>query len=178
MYFPSGEVQYAADHYPARRAHRANPGVGFAWFEGEFELSLLPLDVRLDLARVPAFIELALMDARGFPESLVDERPRRVDYLIHNSDIVRSIMRSPIVVEHSPPSHETLDEIVRRGGAVAVGLYMATQLGPWLPNPLMFIMIPTGIIVAGAAIGVSRGLERGLADRISKAISGNPRRRR
>jgi hypothetical protein len=38
-------------------------------------------------------------------------------------------------------------------------------------DPLLFITVPGGIMIAGAAIGVSRGLMNGLNTVIEKAIT-------
>ena len=78
-----------------------------------------------------------------------------------------------IVVEHSPPIFASLASFLKGASGVAIGAYVGIATG--IPNPmLMFVTVPFGIIIVGAASGVGHALEQGLRDMILRLLGAVP----
>jgi hypothetical protein len=91
-------------------------------------------------------------------EKLLPGAPKlRKDYL---EEIIEG---EHIVVEHSPPSLESFGKLFGAGGAVAVGAYIGTSVSS---GSLLFVTVPFGMIIVGAAAGISTALEAGLREKI------------
>jgi hypothetical protein len=77
------------------------------------------------------------------------------------------IFEQEIVIERSPPEALSLASLISHGTNISIGSYLGyTAAGGNIP--LMFLTVPAGVIVMGAAIGVSDGLRRGLQTTIEK----------
>jgi hypothetical protein len=70
-----------------------------------------------------------------------------------------------IVLKNSPPELKSIKELLKRGAGVIIGTYVGISIGDGNPL-LLLISVPAGIIIGGAAVGLSRGLEIGLEKRI------------
>lgn len=80
------------------------------------------------------------------------------------------LANAPLVpIQHSPLEALSLDNIVKTGGT-GVGAYIGIVVAGG--TPLLFITVPLGMIICGAAAGVGLGLFTGLSDRISNMIRG------
>jgi hypothetical protein len=157
-------------------AHPTNPGITLAWIglddgesidESELRSTLwrdgfdIPID---DPDRVTRwFLDAAargLTADRGLDLGFENEA---------NPGLVDFAMSANIVIERSPPSWITLETVLKGSPRVIVGTFLgATVAAPYYP--LMLITVPAGIIVVGAAIGVSKGLEAGLNQAIKRNI--------
>jgi hypothetical protein len=73
-----------------------------------------------------------------------------------------AVLDLDVVIEQSPPSWEKLKKLVERSPGVLIGTYIGLAAGEHYPY-LLFATVPTGIIVVGSAIGVSRALEQNLS---------------
>lgn len=163
MYFDSSVVK--------SKTHERNPGVAAAWFKADvgtldahdlFELfsdkyaKIAPEDKS---SAVKFFTDMAVQSVRS---SEVDEALTSGDWKIANEQIVKFVVNSDILYENSPAEWTHLLSLVAKAGAsVTIGTFLGFGVADG-NYPLMFLTIPTGIIVIGAAIGVSRGLENGL----------------
>lgn len=79
---------------------------------------------------------------------------------------VEKLLNESIVLERSPPITETLAHLFHSATSTSLGVLVGMHISP---DPLlMLVTVPGGILLMGAAFGVSKGLERGL----SKAIEG------
>jgi hypothetical protein len=108
--------------------------------------------------------ELALILAR-FWLNADDQRPP--EELVDAA--MDTITETPIPVESSPLAGETLQQILSRGGAVGVGTMVAFHVFG-ATSPLLILAVPGNIILIGAAIGLAKGLENGLAQKIYSLI--------
>jgi hypothetical protein len=71
----------------------------------------------------------------------------------------------PLVIEESPLTTIGLSRLIAKSPGVAIGTYLGFRLaGDY--SAMMMITVPTGIMIVGAAISVSRALDTGL----SKAV--------
>jgi hypothetical protein len=76
-----------------------------------------------------------------------------------------------IVIERSPPSLDSLLGILKTGSGVAIGSWLGIEATSYYDPLVLFAAVPMGIIVCGAAAGISEGLQRGLKERIAKLVS-------
>src|SRR5207245_8538857 len=99
---------------------------------------------------------------QGVSSREADEALMLAKWSVENARIMDVILHSDIVYEKSPPEVTQLASVIAKAGAsVVIGTFLGYEVADG-NYPLMFITIPTGIIVIGAALGVSRGLENGL----------------
>jgi hypothetical protein len=78
--------------------------------------------------------------------------------------------------ESSPLSPDSLGKILTAGSGAGIGAGVAIMVAGG-PTPLLFVTVPAGMIVCGAAMGVSEALQKGLRYRILKLMgvpSGQP----
>jgi hypothetical protein len=107
---------------------------------------------------VNAIIELS------FPQEAVEQA------------IALQILDESIIIERSPPIAETLMSLVHGATSTSLGILVGVNLAP---DPyLMVVTVPAGIILMGTALGISKGLERGLAKRVERVINPAARRKK
>jgi hypothetical protein len=75
------------------------------------------------------------------------------------------LFENVIVVEQSPPDLQSFTHLVTHATGVAVGAYVGASVAS---GPLLFITVPAGMIVMGAASGIGKALEAGLREAILK----------
>jgi hypothetical protein len=86
------------------------------------------------------------------------------------------ILNQSIIVERSPPVAEVLSTLVHGATSTSLGILIGTS---FTSNPyVMVITIPLGIILMGTALGISKGLERGIAKRVERAVNPSTTRRK
>ncbi len=71
--------------------------------------------------------------------------------------------------ESSPLSPDSLGKILTAGSGAGIGAGVAIMVAGG-PTPLLFITVPAGMIVCGAAMGVSEALQKGLRYKILKLM--------
>jgi hypothetical protein len=82
------------------------------------------------------------------------------------------ITLAPLVpFEQSPLTGVSLGTIFATGSIGVIGASLGLVLAGG-PTPLLFITVPAGLIVCGAAMGVAEGLQQGLRRRLTRAIGG------
>ncbi len=174
MYFDKTDLRL-----PSTRPR--NPGVAVAWFKTNDEEVVPEIDQSLifrHLERYPRedgvlrrFIDISIQGQHRWIGGSVEGRE------LQNPHYVQFVLSADIVLERSPPTSEKLNQLFHGGSAITIG----TAIGMGLSGgsyPLMLVTVPGGIILMGAAIGVSKGLQNGLNKKIEKAISGSKTRRR
>lgn len=114
--------------------------------------------------RVDRFIDMVVQgtEQRQFAERIYADA-------IVNRHIVDFVKNAGVVIEQSPPEAIPFASLLRKASSVTIGTMMGAAVAIDNP-PLMFITIPAGIIVVGSAMGVSKGLERGLAKKIERLM--------
>jgi hypothetical protein len=79
----------------------------------------------------------------------------------------------PVVpFEQSPMDFASFAEIYATAGAVGLGAYAGFVAAG--STALLFVTIPAGMILFGAAAGIALGLQNGLKERVRKWLSGEP----
>ena len=79
------------------------------------------------------------------------------------------LLEQKVVIERSPPLAESLGHLLHGATAISIGTLLGTGLST---DPMVaFYAVPGGVIVMGAAIGISRGLEKGLTKLIDSSIA-------
>ncbi|SRR6266403_3026013 len=97
-----------------------------------------------------------------------------VDLIEHRSAFrmpapIQDILDQPIVIERSPPIAEKLLSLVHSATSTSLGVLLGTGVSP---DPyVMMITVPAGILLMGTVLGITKGLERGLAARVENAIA-------
>lgn len=90
--------------------------------------------------------------------------------------LARVAYSEPLIpFEESPLQALSLKDIVHATG-VAVGAYVGFVVAG--SNPLLFITVPAGMVICGAASGLGRGIEDGLRQRIKYLLRRTPPRKR
>jgi hypothetical protein len=113
---------------------------------------------------LPAFV-LSAFEGRNWERYVSDAESERVRY--GPRWLVEECLDTPMVVESSPPDLVTLRQVLAKGSPAAIGAFVGVT-GVGEIYPLMFVSVPFGIIVVGAAVGVSEALRRGLAKQIDQ----------
>lgn len=75
-----------------------------------------------------------------------------------------------IPFEQSPLNLESLAGLVTKATGVAMGAYAGFVLSAG--TPLIFVTVPAGMIIFGAAAGVAKALEEGLRERLLNLLKG------
>jgi hypothetical protein len=85
-----------------------------------------------------------------------------------NQSTVNSILNTDFVVEQSPPEWLTLSNILKegaKGSTVALAVYVALS-----GDMLLFITLPSALLIVGAAKGMSKWLEQNVPKLMSHAL--------
>ncbi|PCJ25085.1 MAG: hypothetical protein COA96_08040 [SAR86 cluster bacterium] len=112
-------------------------------------------------------------DSILFPKQFRDERRVPNDKLIRNMNGYYEFaeylsMVSVIPFENSPLGADSLGNLLKIGG-YGVGAYIGFVVGG--TTPLLFITVPAGMVICGAAAGIGQGLEVGLKSKITKFLT-------
>ena len=124
---------------------------------------LMPIPHQAD-NRVDRFLDIIVqgVESREFDQRIFGDR-------IFNRHIVDFVNEQGVVIEKSPPEAIPFAALLKKASSVTIGTAMGAAVA--LDNPpLMFLTIPAEIIVVGSAVGVSKGLERGLAKKIERLM--------
>jgi hypothetical protein len=181
MYFSAQEIV----GLDARRSGSRNPGFAAAWFKTDSSANVRWSNVEnfVQIATVNHFDEanpsrfdsgdMRSIGVFQFIDLCVRNEPivpnRTLPERIENRSAVDYILRSPIIVEHLPPIDVPFGHLIGSAAYISIGFYLGTHVVAD-GDPLMFVTAPGGIVIAGAAIGVSRGLMNGLNQAIEAAI--------
>lgn len=105
------------------------------------------------------------------------ERVYRVQEILNNPDLIprldrefadRLVNERFLPFERSPLAAISLSELAKAGG-VGIGAYMGFVVAG--TSPLIFISVPAGMIICGAAAGIAMGLQAGLKERLMRLIA-------
>lgn len=185
MYFDPRDIEWDREE-----GIHANPGIAFAWFkEGESkdgsalgfqtEKNIQLLDDYQFISNfgpnpnpeiVTPFISHLVQDLRFGSEEFLN-------FPTSNRRIIQAVLESTIILENSPPEAVDFRRLLGKATSVSLGVYVGVQLAGAYPL-LLIITIPTGIIVMGSAIGISKGLEAGLQKAIKRWFEGRSRKRK
>lgn len=84
---------------------------------------------------------------------------------------------APVVpFEQSPLSLDSVASLITKASGVGLGAYAGFVVGG--ASPLIFVTVPAGMIVFGAAAGVANALEQGLRLRLLRLVKGEMARTR
>jgi len=75
----------------------------------------------------------------------------------------------------SPLRAEAIADIIKKAGGVGFGAYIGCAVAGM--TPYLFITVPLGMIICGAAAGVGSGLEKGLTQLLRRKLVDNSQRR-
>jgi len=140
------------------------------------------LDYRVFFERLDAEVVIEKMDERtairNLAASLYCEDFDHFRFIIESEEIpeevtffAHELYLTPVIpFENSPLSNESIGTIVKTGSVVSIGSTIGFLVVG--TSPLLFVAVPAGIIIVGAAAGIGRGLEEGLRDKIKNMING------
>jgi hypothetical protein len=152
-----------------------NFGISFTFFKSNQEVNSIEFERLID------------GESRRYPEFYSNEDSLRLflegifygatnlDYVmlerrsLSAQPYVASIFQSSLVIERSPPQEFSISQIGKAASSITIGTYIGMSIAP-TGSPLLFITVPFGIIVVGAAVGVSRALENGLNKSIERML--------
>ncbi len=178
MYFSSADVQPLRDQNNVIE----NPGIAFAFFNlkqideslSDHKIDDWLIDNAIDgifdagdnfgvppkSSAIKEFLGVAITGYHGAVKSESFLQALREGGTT-NESVSDFAFNGDIVIEHSPPDLTTIAKAIRQSPTILLGTY--TGIGIAGENyPLMLVTIPAGIIVFGAAVGVSKGLQNGL----------------
>jgi hypothetical protein len=181
------------------------PSVSFAWFHNEYQninspsvhidgfLPLLPISGPVGAtqelfpwARTPPdvvferFLDLTLSgkdEIQGRRDLTRYPRMFR-DHKLQQTRALEVILSQSIVIERSPPTSLPVKGMIGDSAQMLVGAYLGSEMVPGHDPLLMLLAAAAGIIVIGSARGISKGLEKGLAQSVEGLFSGRAVRRR
>lgn len=85
------------------------------------------------------------------------------------------VIFSPVVpFEYSPLALDSIGSVITKASGVGLGAYAGFTVAG--NSPMLFITVPAGMIIFGAAAGVANALEQGLRLRLTKLIKGETRK--
>ena len=112
-----------------------------------------------------------------FQKAVGGMKPTDIDFKLEKyarQDLIQfaeHLVLSPVVpVRRNPLNLESLGSVITTASGVGLGAFAGFIVAGG--TPLIFVTVPAGMIIFGAAAGVAKGLEKGLAARISKWIKG------
>jgi hypothetical protein len=83
--------------------------------------------------------------------------------------LVQRIRNLEVIIENSPPSLINFNELLKSAGpAVAIGTFIGISATTY---PILLATVPAGIIVVGAAVGISKVIQDGLTKVLERWIS-------
>jgi hypothetical protein len=89
---------------------------------------------------------------------------------ILNRRLVDQVLATEIVIEQSPPDWETLSNILKSGvkgsGTVVLSVYVAVH-----GDVMLFITLPSALLLIGAAKGASKWLEQTIPKMLNRATT-------
>jgi hypothetical protein len=85
---------------------------------------------------------------------------------------ITELWNFPIIVEQSPPTEMPFAALLKHSPIFAMGAFIGTYVTDGYNPVFMFVAVPAGIVVIGAASGLAKGLEEGLHKRISDMFKG------
>ncbi|WP_316197113.1 hypothetical protein [Bradyrhizobium sp. SZCCHNS3014] len=90
---------------------------------------------------------------------------------------ITALWNFPIIIEQSPPTEISFAALLKHSPIFAMGAFIGTHVAEGYNPVLMFVAVPAGIVIVGAASGISKGLEEGLHKRISSIFNGKRSKR-
>ena len=121
------------------------------------------------------FIDLSLRYAgAAAPSSLRQRVQPKADYIfskdpeIENGAIVSTILNEGLIIERSPPEWISIGKLIDKstvGAGVSLAI-AAISTNQWL----LFVSVPGGIVLMGAAVGLAKGLQAGIHHSVERYI--------
>jgi hypothetical protein len=154
---------------------KENFGISFAFFRSDNDIDAQDLRKEIDGEwreyqdfygvedKLRLFLEGIFYGAQNLDYVMLERKS------LSAGSYVAAVFESSLVVERSPPQEFPLSIIGKAATSVTIGTFIGYNVAP-AGSPLMFVTIPFGIIVIGAAIGVSRALENGLNKSLERVI--------
>jgi hypothetical protein len=150
-----------------------NPGISMAFFRCHPE-AIDWQDALRDVLSSPlsVFAHEPLHIVRAFIDAALQREPfNAYGYqtpVESNRTIVDEILREPIIIENSPPEGVPFQQLFSGASIASIGTYVG--LRGLEGGPLLFLAVPAGILVVGAAISISRAIDKGLNHAMERAI--------
>jgi hypothetical protein len=178
------EFMYLKAAVPDRWLDGVSPGVSVAFMRGPFTGGVTDIP-GVKVWRVLSEPEVAFtarqfigLSLLGVYEDKEFERRwsggGRTFIAFGHGDLAEEIWRGDVVYEQSPPKTAKLSALIKGSSAAAIGAFIGAEVaGP--DYPLLFATVPAGIIIVGSAFGISRGLETGLAEAVSRLFDPSKR---
>jgi hypothetical protein len=136
-----------------------------------------------DHPRVRQFLDRAIrnqplteLDFEDQEEAQLENDPRdHITYEEINPDVVDNVIWMDVILENSPPEAIPLSAILKsRATTLTIGTFTALA-ARYTHDPMLFITIPTGILVVGAAVALADGMKEGLNFSIRHLMHGSSR---
>jgi len=113
----------------------------------------------------------SLMLAKDDPE-IIKDQPQVLKEKLYGSKYFdfaeQLIFGKHVPFEHSPIELESLGNLVAKASGIGVGAYVGFVISG--TSPLLLLTVPAGMVICGAAAGVSRALEDGLKEKLLKLL--------
>jgi hypothetical protein len=168
VYFPGGSVLRGEGR---RRLRSTN--VSFAWIkQADFPVGVTTYGQPVSANDVPLVIDYIVRQEP--PDWMLTPSdhataPSREGPRILNHWLVEQVLATEIVIEQSPPDWATLSNILKsgvKGSTVALSVYVAVS-----GDVMLFITIPSALLLIGAAKGTSKWLEETIPKMLNKATT-------
>jgi hypothetical protein len=105
-----------------------------------------------------------------FHEMIQGKRPVSPEF-VESVKFSEVLAFAPVVpFQRNPLNLEALASVITGATGVGLGAFAGFVIGGG--SPLIFVTVPAGMIIFGAAAGVARALEEGLRDRLERMIKG------
>jgi hypothetical protein len=114
---------------------------------------------------------LAAERSQELTDQLAEGRFLQFDQFSDLADFAQAITFTPVVpFEQSPLDLSSVTTILGKASGIGLGAYVGLVVGAG--TPLIFLTVPTGMLLCGAAAGVAKALHDGLYERLVRIIRG------
>lgn len=171
MYFDSSRIEGLVG-----KAHAQNPGISLAWCAIDSnDLARLSSNIKI-VPYLEKFRPVAFRPNGYEPDdnlirnflsaSIQGAANSKMSHLLQsgvreNNQIAEFVLSQDVVIERSPPKAIPFKKLVGGATHITIGAYIGVSIAG--ANPLlMLVTVPGGILIIGAAISVSRALDKGI----------------
>jgi hypothetical protein len=84
-----------------------------------------------------------------------------------------------VIVTRSPPEQVSFQSLSKSANSIVVAAWIGSEAASALGTPtLLYVTVSMGIVILGAAVGVSKALENGLNQWLTRKMNGPPKKPR
>ncbi len=150
-------------------------GIAFAWFRGDcpvyhpnitFEQAWLDAQL-FPVKDINLALDLIVGEERLFPSERLSKLAQE-NLPLQFPELVEFILEQNVLIEQSPPNEIKFKDLVKGlNTPMMLGAYLGYEMAGDSPG-LLFLFVPSGILVVGTVLGITEALATGLNKQIAR----------